>query len=127
MISFAVPFTYVISDYYSFSLHRLRQRGVYEIAGIVINIIRSGRSHYPSQTSPNFFRSMLDGWMCEQEQIINPIVRHLFLIFSRYVDSERNHHHFHLLAVEHEQDLLSHFSKPRVSLKSTFLIRSKKL
>jgi hypothetical protein len=40
--------------------------------------------------------------MCEQEQIINLIVRHPFIIFSRYVYSERNHHHVNLLAVEHE-------------------------
>jgi hypothetical protein len=30
--------------------------------------------------------------------------------FSSYVDSERNHHHFHLLAVEHERWIYYHIS-----------------
>jgi len=30
--------------------------------------------------------------------------------FSSYVDSERNHHHFHLLAVEHERWIYHHIS-----------------
>ena len=30
--------------------------------------------------------------------------------FSSYVDSERNHHHFHLLAVEHERYIYYHIS-----------------
>ena len=102
-------FTYVISDYDSFSLHRLRQRDVYEIAAVVINIIRSSRSHYPSQTSSNFFRSLLDGCVNKNRlSILSYAICSSF--FSSYVDSERNHHHFHLLAVEHERWIYYHIS-----------------
>ena len=100
-------FTYVISDYYSFSLHRLRQREVLGDRCVVINIIRSRRSHYQSQTSSNFFRSLLDG--CVNKNRL-PILLYAISssFFSSYVDSERNHHYFHWLAVEHERCIYSH-------------------
>ena len=99
-------FTYVISDYDSFSLHRLRWR---EVVAVVINIIHSNRSHYPSQTSSNFFRSLLDGCMNKNRlSILSYAIRSSF--FSSYADSERNHHCFHLLAVEHEHWIYYHIS-----------------
>jgi len=102
-------FTCVISDYDSFSLHRLRLRRMYELAAVVINIIRSSRSHYSSQTSSNFFCSLLDGCVNKNRlSILSYAISSSF--FSSYVDSERNHHHFHLLAVEHERWIYYHIS-----------------